>query len=156
MLRLPQRGGQRPRLLLGERAGPVRFARCGWAAFRGPRTRTLRAKVWSTCATKARKAARRHSPQGRWPAANAVTSSRKNSSVNLPGCSSAVRCQPLNSSRQAIQRLGNVLGEPRGVELEVPETYAEDLGLGMTAQVQVGACGPRLLVPDCLQHPAEW
>ena len=48
---------------------------------------------------------RRHSAQGRCPAANAVASSRKKSSVKRPGCSSGLRCQPRNSSRHAIQRL---------------------------------------------------
>src|SRR6266542_5264972 len=49
------------------------------------------------------KSPRRHSAQGRWPAARAVASSRKNSSVNRPGRRSGRR-RPLNSRRQAIHR----------------------------------------------------
>lgn len=42
------------------------------------------------------------------------------------------------------------------VELEVPETYAEDLGLGMTAQVQVGATTANATIssisPEVVNH----
>jgi hypothetical protein len=47
----------------------------------------------------------RQRAQGRCPAAEAVASSRKNSSVKRPGCISGHRRQPRNSRRQAIQRV---------------------------------------------------
>ena len=47
---------------------------------------------------------RRHNAHGRCPAANAVASSRKNSSVNRPGCIRRARCHPRKDSWHAIQR----------------------------------------------------
>jgi len=62
---------------------------------------------------------RRQSAQGRCPA-NEVASSRKNSSVNLPGCRSGSRCHPLKVSRHDPALPGVPATDVPGVVVETP------------------------------------
>ena len=68
----------------------------------GSRPARDEARARSRRGARSRRAGRARRAGG--PPASAVTSSRKNSSVNFPGCSLGPRSQPRNSSRHAIQR----------------------------------------------------